>query len=74
MHHLLVKEVLRLKQTRRVQENDLNNIRAENAKHPLAGRLRTSRYDREFLVQQRIQQRRLADIRLSDDRYVSGFM
>src|SRR4029077_18420234 len=61
-----------LMNARRVDENNLRRRGRADAAHPVARRLRLGGYDRNLFAENLIQQGRLADVRPTDDRNVTG--
>ena len=55
-------------QARRVDESDLHARPIEHAEHAMARGLRARRDDGKFFADQRVEQRRLADVRPADER------
>ena len=54
--------------TRRIDEHGLIGAAIQHAEHALARRVRLVRDDAELLADERVQQRRFADVRPADDR------
>src|SRR5690606_12734053 len=70
--HRALKRVLRLEQSRRIDEHELRVFRREDTRHTLARRLRARRDDAQLLAQERVEQRRLSDVRSADEGDVPG--
>jgi len=59
-------------QTRRVDESNLQIRSIDETGDAMSGRLRTRRDDRKLLTDERVEQRGLADVRSSHERYESA--
>src|SRR5690606_11178767 len=68
LHHALAEQVARLVQPRRVDEQELHARSRLDAEVPVARRVRLRRDDRALGPEDRVEQRRLADVRPADER------